>query len=119
MKRKVMILALIFLLFLPAISFTGDLEVTDVELEWKKVWESSHSYSARIRVKNPTDRVHLFSGYLIFYDRAGYKIQQSIFRGRARPGKTVTVTTGGVLFGDDYEDIYGHEAVITGPLTPP
>ena len=112
MKKKVMILALTFLLFLPAMGFTGDVEVTDVQIKWIKKSAGTLSFRAKIVVTNPTDRRQPVVGRLIFYDREGFEISEYRFSGGLEPGESKVLSTRGGFSAKEYDDIDHYEAIV-------
>ena len=112
MKRKVMILALTFLLFLPAMGFTGDVEVTGVWVSWTMRGVHSYDFKAEIQVRNIDDRDRLASGSLRFYGSDGRLVSSRGFSGRVKAGDRATLVTRGTVSARKREKIDYWEAVI-------
>ena len=112
MKRKAMILVLIFLLFLPAMGFTGDCEVTGVWVSWTMRGLHSYDFKAEIQVRNNDDRDHLAGGFLQFYNSNGRIVGGQRFSGRVKAGDRATLVTTGTVSARKREKIDYWEAVI-------
>ena len=107
-----MILALIFLLFLPAMGFTGDVEITRVELKWWEESASGRAFTGEIRVKNDSDTDYSVMGKLIFYDGDNLPRWPVYFMGGVKAGKNKVFHVRGWLMSDIYRDVTYYEATI-------
>ena len=79
MKRKVMILALTFLLFLPAMGFTGDVEIGDIRVKWGEKGISGYRFWAEIELLNNSTTNYTVAGFFTFYDKDGFPIKAQPF----------------------------------------
>ena len=112
MKRKVMILVLIFPLFLPAMGFTGDVEVTGVWVSWTMRGLHSYDFKAEITVRNNDDRDQYAHGRVEFYDRNGGRVHSTIFYGKVRAGERVNLVKKGTVSAQKREKIDYWEATV-------
>ena len=113
MKRKVMIPALIFLLFLPAMGFTGDVEVSSCYPKWTRKGMDTYVWEVEITVRNPTDKDYRVSGRFAFYNLRGHIIYGGRFSGKVEAGERTTFVKKGEVPAR-YHESTGHcEATIT------
>ena len=112
MKSKVMILALIFLLFLPAAGFTGDVEVTGVWVSWTMRGLHSYDFKAEIQVRNTGDRDQYAHGRVTFYDRDGRSVHSSYLYGQVKAGETATLVKRGTVSARKREQIDYWDAAV-------
>ena len=112
MKRKVMILALISLLFLPAMGFTQDVEVSSCYVKWTRRGLDTYLWEAEIRVVNHTDKDYRVTGGVMFYNLSGRAISGGSFSGKVGAGETATLIKRGKLPARYHEYVGDCEAEI-------
>jgi hypothetical protein len=119
MRKKILLLSLIPLLFLPVPGFTQDVEITDVEIKWIDKGSFGKSFRAKIQVTNNTDDPYGVSGRLVFYDRDGFELTEVSFRAMVKPQTSVVTQTRGALGPDEYEEMDRYEVVIQHKVRTP
>ena len=112
MKRKTIPVVLIFLLFLPAMGFTGDVEITDVKLKWIDGSIFGPSFRAKIQVRNTTNKDYEIFGVITFYDADGFKLRDRSFKGEVEAGESKILYLKGHMFKSEYEDLEYYEVTI-------
>lgn len=113
MRKRILFLALIALLVLPALGITQDVRVEDVEIKWMSPDLPGGGFLAKIWVVNDTDTAYKVYGELIFYDGEGFEVSTWPFSGEVEAGETVPLSCKGYVLSYWLEDAGSYEAVIT------
>jgi len=119
MRKKILLLSLIPLLFLPAPGITQDVEIIGVDVIWREPSMLGCGFSARAWVANYTDSKQRVSGYIIFYDGDNCELYKSVFWGTVKAGETAILSARGALLFGKYEEMSYYEVTISKRLRRP
>ena len=111
MKRFIIYLAML-VLFAATPCMAGDIEVTDVNIEWGSARYGSTSYKACVEVTNHSDVRYRVYVKLNWYDSYGYKVHYRTLSDPVRPHSSRILCVYGGLDNHDVEVFHHLEAVI-------
>jgi len=103
MKRKILLAVLVGLLLLPAIGFTGDVEVTSCWLKWTTKGLDKYTWEAEVAVRNYSDTAHRVGGGITFYHPGGHPFKRAFFSGKVEAGERAIFVRRGEVSAHEHE----------------
>lgn len=113
MRKKILLLSLIALLFLPVFGLTQDCEIEGVEIKWLDTDTSYYEFRAKVWVRNTSRSLYYVRGRLIFYDRDGFQIDSFPFYGKIEAGEGAPLSCRGSIRESESWEVQSYKAIIT------
>ena len=119
MRKKILLLSLIPLLFLPVLAFTQDVEITDIKIKWVPNYPAFWNFRGYIWVTNDTENDYMVFGKLMFDRKDQGEIFGGYFQGTVKAGVTARLFCYGRVVWEDFKMKVSHKAIITDQIPAP
>ena len=119
MGRIIAAIGLTILVFLPAISLAQEIEIGDIELEWKEDFATAGTIWAKIPIINYANHEYRIIGKLILYDEDGLELYGIPFLGDVEAMGHKVLQAKSLVPSSDYGKIASLKVAIeVNPLSP-
>jgi hypothetical protein len=119
LPKKILAISVTILVFLTAISLAQEVEIGDVNLEWKEDFATAYTFWARIQVVNYADHEYRIIGKFLFYDEYGDELYGVPFLGDVEAMERKVLQAKSLIPSLDYRKIASIKVAIeVNPLSP-
>ena len=119
MVKKIAAMGLAILFFFPLISLAQDIEIGEIELEWKEDFATAGTIRANIPITNHANHEYRVIGKLLLYDEDGLELYGIPFWGDVEAMEHKVLQAKSLMPSSEYSKIASLKVAIeVNPLSP-
>lgn len=119
MAKRISAISLTIFIILPVVSLAQEVEIGDIELEWKEEFATACTLRAKIPVVNHANHEYRVIGKLVFYDEYEEELCGIPFLGDLQAMESKVLHANSLIPSSDYRKIASLKlAIEVNPLSP-
>ena len=119
MAKRILAISVTIFVILPVISLAQEVEIGNIELEWKEEFATACTLRAKIPVVNHANHEYRVIGKLLFYDEYGEELYGIPFWGDLEAMESKVLQANSLIPSSDYRKITSFKVALeVNPLSP-